>query len=29
MAARKTLVVDDTAADLAKMKSILGDAGCK
>jgi twitching motility two-component system response regulator PilH len=28
MAARKALVVDDSAADLANIKSILSDAGC-
>lgn len=28
MAAKKALVVDDSAADLANIKSILGDAGC-
>ena len=28
MAAKKALVVDDSAADLANIKSILSDAGC-
>ena len=28
MAARKALVVDDSAADLANIKNILSDAGC-
>lgn len=28
MAAKKALVVDDSAADLANIKNILGDAGC-
>jgi twitching motility two-component system response regulator PilH len=28
MAAKKALVVDDSAADLANLKSILSDAGC-
>lgn len=28
MAVRKALVVDDSAADLANIKSILSDAGC-